>query len=255
MHGLNDKTVVLAGPFGLLMQNLVSRLAEHGADVAVITDDVKSAGRVCQNIMDMREVSEKFGRAAAFEGKIENEKAAENSFSQSAETFGGTDVFIDTHLFSLNIPFFAEANSSDVSGLFQNAFQKTQTLTNTASAFLKSRTKGRIIYLLHELDMWAAEKASSPIFSQFSKYVADTSSKLAEQNTAVNALAIGVNEEYLLTRFSKAQTIQQSLQKLQKTIPHARLVDYSEIANITSFMASSMSSGLSGQVIRSNHGL
>lgn len=254
MNGLNDKTVVIAGPFGLMLQNLISRLAEYGADVAVITDDAKSASRVCQNIMDMREVSEKFGRAAAIQGQISDSKSAENSFSQSAEIFGGTDVYIDTHLFGLSIPFFTE-NTGDISSAFQKAFGRTELMTKIASSFLKARTRSRIIFMLHELDMWAAEKANIDVFTEFSKYVYQLNRNLAENHTAVNALAIGVNEEYLLTRFAKSLTIQKSLQKLQETIPHAKLVDYSEIGHIISFMASPMSSGISGQIIRCNHGL
>lgn len=257
MNGLNDKTIVLAGPFGLLMQNLISRLSEHGANIAVVTDDVKSASRVCQNIMDMREVSEKFGRAAAIEAKITDNKSAENSFSLSAETFGGIDVLIDTHLFGLNIPFFAEANgpsADNINNVYHKAFNLTQLMTTTAAAFLKARTRGRILYLLHELDIFAAEKCGSKVFSTLANFIHDIGLNLAEQNTSINALAIGVNEEYLLSRFSKAQTIQKSLLQLQQTIPHARLVDYSEIANVTSFMASPMSSSISGQILRCNHG-
>lgn len=258
MIGLNDKTIVLAGPFGLLMQNLISRLSEHGANVAVITDDVKSANRVCQNIMDMREVSEKFGRAAAIETKLSDEKSAQNSFSLSAETFGGIDILIDTHLFGLNIPFFnttPKPTESEITNLYAKAFHSTQMMTDAASTFLKSRTRGRILFLLHEFDMWAAEKNDSKVFLTFSNFVRDLSIKLSEQNTSVNALAIGVNEEYLLSRFSKAQTIQKSLHQLRQTIKHAKLVDYAEITNITSFMASPMSSGISGQVVRCNYGL
>lgn len=255
MNGLNDKTVVLVGPFGQLQQNLITRITEHGADVAVITDDVKGAQRVCQNIMDMREVSEKFGRASAMELNIKDQKSAENSFSRSAELFGGTDIYIDTHLFSLNIPLFISENLSDIDVMFNSAFEKIKMLTTTASAFLKSRTRGRIIYLFNELDTRTADKVSSEVYIEFMEYVRSTSLNLAQQNTAVNALAIGVSEDFLLSRFGKTNTIQKSLLKLQEAIPNAKMIDYNEIANMTSFLASPFSSGLNGQVIRFNHGL
>ncbi len=253
MNGLNDKTVVLVGPFGQLQQNLITRITEHGSDVAVITDDVKSAQRVCQNIMDMREVSEKFGRAAALELSVADAKSTENTFSQSAEIFGGTDIYIDTHLYSLNIPFFAGSKPTNLDAEFNNAFDKIKMMTKTAAAFLKSRTRARIIYLFNELDMWAADKIESDVFVDFIEYVRNTGLDLASQNTAVNALAIGVSEDYLLSRFGKTLTIQNSLLKLKETIPHARMVDYTEISNMTSFIASPLSSGLSGQVLRLDH--
>ena len=253
MNGLNDKTVVLVGPFGQLQQNLITRITEHGSDVAVITDDVKSAQRVCQNIMDMREVSEKFGRAAALELSIKDLKSTENTFSQSAEIFGGTDIYIDTHLYSLNIPFFTSDKIGNIDSEFNSAFAKIKMMTQTAAAFLKARTRGRIIYLFNQLDMWAADKAQSDVYVDFIEYVRTTGLDLAGQNTAVNALAIGVSEDYLLSRFGKAMTIQKSMLKLQESIPHAKMVDYNEIANMTSFIASPLSSGLSGQVIRFDH--
>lgn len=258
MDGLNDKTVVLTGPFGLLMQNLISRLAEYGADIAVITDDVKSASRVCQNIMDMREVSEKFGRAAVIDTKISDEKSAENGLSLAAETFGGLDILIDTHLFGLNIPYpdtASGASAVNIADSYDKAFKLIQLMTHAASAFLKPRTRGRILYLLHELDVWTIEKLGLKVHASFSNFIREQGLKLSEQNTSVNALAIGVNEEYLISRFPKSQTILKSLQQVQQTVKHAKLIDYSEIANITSFMVSPISSGISGQIIHCNYGL
>jgi 2-hydroxycyclohexanecarboxyl-CoA dehydrogenase len=255
MIGLQDKTVVLAGPFNPLMQNLTARLTQDGASVAVVTDDIKSAGRVCQNLMDMREVSDKYGRTAAIEAQFKDEKAVSNNFSRAAELFGGIDIYIDTYLAGLRIPFFTEKKIGDVTELFQKEFDKSQLMTKVAAQFLKGRNRGRILYLYHELDMWAADKAESHVFIDFIEFVHELAKQLAAQNTAVNALALGVNEEYLLTRFSKSQSIQKSLIELKKSIAHAKLVDYNEIANMTSFLASPASSGVSGQVIRFDHGL
>lgn len=257
MTGLNDKTVVMAGPFGLLMQNLVTRITEHGSDVALLTDDVKSAQRVCQNIMDMREVSEKFGRATAIDAQVDSEKGIENAFSRSAELFGSTDIYIDTHLFNLNIPFLDDSKLSadEIQSEFTKKFEQAEIMTKVASTFLKARSRGRILYLFHELDLLAAEKVQSKVFTQFAEYVKSLALKLAEQNTSVNALAVGVSEEYLLSHFTKSSTIQGAHRELIKVLPHAKIVDYNEIANFTSFIVSPLSSGLSGQVIRLDHGL
>jgi hypothetical protein len=256
---LVDKTVVLAGPFGLLIQNLTTLLTSCGADVAVVTDDAKSAQRVCQNIMDMREVSEKFGRATAIESKFGDEKSAAQSLSRSAEAFGGADIYIDTHLFGLRFPFYGDAASAaamargTIEASFLSAFETLRSMTQAASAFVKSRSRGRILYLFHELDILAAKKVESPIFSQFGDYVRKTAQELAPNQTAVNALAIGVNEEYLLSRFPKLISIQKAHQELLKSLPHSRIVDYADISNIVSFLSSPLSNGISGQVLHVNH--
>lgn len=252
MIGLNDKTVVLAGPFGPLLQNLVARLTEYGSDVALLTDDVKSAQRVCQNIMDMREVSEKFGRATAIATQADDEKSVSNAFGRAAELFGSTDIYVDTYLYNMKLPFFADENLGprELRSVFHETFLSSQNMTNMAAQFLKTRSRGRILYIFHELDMLAADRAKSDIFLKFAEHLRTCALDLAPQNTSVNALALGVNEEYLLSRFGKSTTIQHALKELQKTVPHARLVDYVEIANWTAFLASPLSSGLSGQVLR-----
>ena len=95
---LGDRTVVIAGSFGPLVQNLASALTENGADVALVVDNADMAQRFCQNLMDLREVSERYGRSVAIENKLADEADAQEAFSRSAEVFGTTDIYIDTHL-------------------------------------------------------------------------------------------------------------------------------------------------------------
>ncbi len=257
---LNDKTVVLAGPFGLLIQNLIAQLTECGADVAVLTDDFKGAQRVCQNIMDIREVSEKFGRAAAIEVKSSDEKTVSNCLSRAAELFGSADIYIDGYLFGLKIPFYGEPSpgpagaKSTIEAQFHSALEHSKSMSNAALTFLKARARGRILYLFHELDVVMTEKVESNIFSEFTDYVVRLAKTHAETHTAVNALAVGVNEEYLLSRFTKTSTIQKALQELVKTRIGARLVDYSDIAQAVTFLVSPLSNSISGQIIHLNHG-
>lgn len=258
---LTDKTVVLAGPFGLLMQNLATLLANCGADVALLTDDHKSAQRICQNIMDMREVSEKFGRAAAIEANLHDENSIAQSLNRSAEAFGGADIYIDTQLFGLKIPFFADTNAGPamtrtaIESNFLAAFETLRTMTQAASNFVKSRTRGRILYVYNELDVMTTKKLDSDVFSQFEEYMHKVAQELAPNQTAVNALAVGVNEEYLLSRFPKQASIQRALQELQKTLPHSRLVDYADLSNIVAFLVSHSSNGISGQTVHVNHSM
>ncbi len=215
--------------------------------------------------MDMREVSEKFGRATAIEVNFHDEKSVAQCLNRSAEAFGGADIYIDTQLFALKIPFCAAESAKvdaspamtrgAVEASFLAAFETLRTMTQAASAFVKTRTRGRIIYVFNELDILAAKKIETSIFSQLDDYVCKVAQELAANQTAVNALAIGVNEEYLLSRFPKQVSIQRAHQELQKTLPHARLVDYADISNIVAYLASHSSNGISGQVIRVNHAL
>ncbi len=250
---LSDKTVVISGPFGLLTQSLTQALTESGADVALLVEDAKAAQRFCQNISDLREMSERYGRAAAIESNPKTEKEAQIDISRCSELFGTTDVYIDTHLFSAKLPFFAKdtANAEEV---FEAALQKTYLMSQGALFFLRARHKSRIIYVFNELDQVALEKASSTKMNEFREFVKKMALETIKDHIAFNALGVGVSEEFLLSRFGVG-SIQSSLKQVQETLPQAKLVEYRDISNLLTYMSSPLSNGLNGQILRLNHGL
>ena len=89
---LLDKTLVLSGPFESISQNLTSKLTELGTDVSLLTDRQDEAQRFCQNILDMREVNDRFGRAAAIPMNASSDETISNMFRQSSELFVNATV-------------------------------------------------------------------------------------------------------------------------------------------------------------------
>lgn len=253
---LNDKTVVLVGPFGPIMQNLIPRISESGADVCALTDDVKTAQRVCQNVLDQHEVLEHHGRAAAFELTKLDAKSIEVAFGRAAELFGTTDVLIDLNLLSTKIPFYSNNPPTDeVNKNFSEAFERLSAISKVGVNFVRSRAKGRLIYLFHLLDAWAAEKAKSDVYTNFYSHINKLAFEYRAQSLTVNGISVGVSEEYLLSRFPKSSSIRLAHQELIKTIPHSKMVDFAEIANLTTFIASPLSSGINGQILKIDHAL
>jgi 2-hydroxycyclohexanecarboxyl-CoA dehydrogenase len=250
---LSDKTVVISGPFGLLTQALTQALTECGADVALLVDDNKSAQRFCQNISDLREMSERYGRAAALESNPKNEKEAQIDMSRCSELFGTTDIYIDTHMFSAKLPYFAE-DTAKAEAVFEAASQKSYLMSQGALFYLRSRHKSRIIYVFNELDQVALEKAGSTKINEFREHVKKMATETIKDHITFNALAIGISEEFLLSRFGNG-SIQSSLKKVQETLPQAKLVEYRDISNLITFMSSPLSNALNGQILRLNHGL
>jgi NAD(P)-dependent dehydrogenase (short-subunit alcohol dehydrogenase family) len=236
------------------MQNLASALTENGADVALMTDDIKSASRFSQNLMDLREVSEKYGRAAAIESKFDDEKSAQDDFSRSAELFGTTDIYIDTHLYNINIPFMQKETLEDMDHAFAESFKKSHMMTGAALSFILGRSKSRVLYVVNQLDLLTLQAAGSKKPAEFSDYVLNLCRETQKENVTVNALAVGVSEEYILTHI-KAPSIQAGFREMQKQIPMVRLVEYVEVASMVSFLVSSHSTALNGQVIQLNHGM
>src|SRR5690606_33059887 len=89
------------------------------------------------------------------------------------------------------------------------------------------------------------------LIQHITKFAADT----IKDHITFNAVAVGVNEEYLLKRFRNSPSIPASLRQVQEHLPQARLVDNRDIANVLTFLASPLSAAINGQVILVNHGL
>ena len=250
---MSDKTVVISGPFGLLTQSLTQALTESGADVALLVDDAKAAQRFCQNISDLREMSERYGRATALESNPKTEKEAQIDMSRCSEVFGTTDIYIDTHLFSAKLPFFA-GDVQTAEKNFQEALEKTYLMSMGALFFLRARHKSRILYVFNELDQVALEKAGSQKMQEFRDYVKRMATETIKDHITFNAIGIGISEEFLLSRFGNG-SIQSSLTKVREALPPAKLVEYRDISNLVAFMASPLSHAVNGQILRINHGL
>src|SRR5438105_8784774 len=69
---LHQRTVVILGPIGPTIQNLVMNLSQHGADIALIDAEAAKMQKFCQAVTDQREMNEKFGRATAIPVQWDN---------------------------------------------------------------------------------------------------------------------------------------------------------------------------------------
>lgn len=251
---LNDKTAVISGEFSQLVQNMAAALTENGADVAILTDDIKSAQRYCQNLMDLREVSERYGRSAAIEAKLDSEASAQDAFSKAAEVFGSMDIYIDAHLAGLKFPWGPQIAAAELEKMFDSAFATTRMMSHAALPFIRGRSKGRLIFLVNELDLRALTEAETKKTTEFFAYLHSVCAETYKEQLTVNALALGITEHYLLSRFPKTKSIREALAEVKKSVPEARIAEYPEIASVLSFVSSPLSAALNGQVLHVNHG-
>ena len=253
---LIDKTVLLCGKFNLCLQNLASNLTESGANVLLLTDEPKMAQRFSQTLSDLREVSEKYGKAISFEEPFKAEQNPDHYFSKTAELFGTADIYIDLNLFNFDLPLMSKPIPESFKSEFAQQYLIFQQMAASAIKFIRTRSRGRVIALFHELDMLTCEDDQFTGFDEFRNFIAKTAMTIAgpPHHTSLNAVAIGINEEYLLKRYPKLKTIRESIKELNNLYPTAKLVEHSDISNTTLFLASPMSTGINGQIIHCNHG-
>jgi enoyl-[acyl-carrier-protein] reductase (NADH) len=236
---LNDKTIILFGPGHSLTQALASYLNEQGADVAFVGPEAGGMRKFADNLMENRQISGSFGRAAAFESKLETEKDDLDVIAQVAQTLGGLEVVIDTHM-----------------NPFEGADAWRRRVAQSALKFLEGRRRGRLIFLAPLFKVPDPKTyelkaiGEGPLLEIFS----DLKTPQSDKSITVNGLQIGVTEDFLLNQF-KGVPLKESIENLKKKYPGFHLIESLEVATTAAFLASPLSSALSGQVIRLTKGL
>lgn len=242
---LREKTIVICGPLNGITQALLSRLTELGADVALLTDKIDAAQRFCRNIMDLREVSEKFGRAAAVTPTATNVEEAASDISKAAELFGSIDAIVDCHFTSLQLT--DSHSTSDINEIHH----KSLIYSEAGLKFLNGRKKGRSVILSHKLDQRImlehhSEKTPQTILKHVSEQV-------ETKTVSVNLVSLGYTEEFLLAH-NKGLSIQKALEAIKSENPKAILIENTDVANTVSFLVSPLSQGIHKQDITLDYG-
>ena len=192
---LHQRTVVILGPAGPTIQNLMMTLAQNGADIALIDADADKMQKFCQVICDQREMNDKFGRAMAIPTKWDQPGAIKDAIGKAAQTFGSIDVYIDAMMETKPTPFQVGVENQDLESQIQKNLLVSLRATEYAASFLKGRKRGRIIYLLQDamnkgLAADATATAARTGLLAFSKTLAK---QLQEFNVTVNCIYNGTD--------------------------------------------------------------
>jgi NAD(P)-dependent dehydrogenase (short-subunit alcohol dehydrogenase family) len=259
-HLLQDRTAILTGDLTTFNRSIARALTGSGANVAFLQDasqstSVKETLSLAQQIMDEREINERFGRASRFEVNWSDPQKIKDSVSRVAETFGSVDIYIDGFL-KLRAPQkFADVNLSEVlpSEIHQNLTLPLQ-LTQILLPYLKARKRGRIIYLLQDhaligLPQHSLAAASRSGLIAFSKVLAR---ELVDDRISCNCLSIGTTEDYLLDYFERKESLESAKTKLKAQIPWIQIADTERIAQAVCFLANPQSHAMNGQTLVAN---
>jgi NAD(P)-dependent dehydrogenase (short-subunit alcohol dehydrogenase family) len=246
---LHQRTVVILGPAGPTIQNLMMALAQHGADIALIDSDAAKMQKFCQVICDQREMNEKFGRATAIPTQWDNPASIKDAIGKAAQTFGSIDIYIDAMVESKPSPFQIGTENKDVEGILRRNLLVSLRATEYLASFLKGRKRGRIIYLLQDsmnrgLSADATATAARTGLLAFSKTLAK---QLQEFNVTVNCVSMGLTEEYLLGHFPEASSIKEAAEKMKAADPGIRITEPEKAANALIYLCSNLGAAVSGQ--------
>lgn len=243
---LQDKTILLIGPFNGVTQALLRTLTELGADIAFVNDQTPMATKYCDGVNEAREVRPEFGRAAHFSLALRNEGDVREALGRVAEGIGRMDVLIDASPL-------AWTSNSDVA----HALSFSGVIAAGLAPFFQARQRGRIIYLFEDdcLSSVGVEKFESSYQENLCEHITLSAVSLREQSVTVNGVSLGVTEDFILRHFPKSGSIKKSLVELQGKRPGTKLLENMDIASCMAYLASSSSGSLTGQVLRLTHGM
>lgn len=246
---LHQKVVLIAGPMTTTLSSIVMSLTRLGADCVVLDPDKSVASAFANQINDAREINDKYGRAMVIQGDFKTSDQVKDAVGKAAQTFGGLDIYIDALMIQQPTPMKFDGNIESFDGLIEKHLKLPLMLTQSVMAYLKSRKKGRVIYMLNESpvakikeDIVAQAVRSGLI--QFSQALAKQAS---EFNVTVNSMAVALTEEYILAHDPESKSIKEAMEKMKAVDPSLKITEADKISQTIAFLVSPMGATMNGQ--------
>lgn len=248
---LKERTTVIAGPLTNLTQNIASLFTQNGSDVVFLDKNQETCQRMANVINDQREINEKFGRASAVKCDFSSAKACQEALSQSAQTFGSIDIYIDTLFGTSAAPLKGESSLSTFDELITTELKPSFYLAHQVVNYLKNRKRGRLIFLTPEpsLSGSSLDTMHSLLRGGLSSFVKSLSYELTAQNTTTNVVSLGPTEEYALNHFPGSTSAKDAMEKLKAINPQAKLVNSESVAGTLLYLCSSLGNAVNGQTL------
>jgi NAD(P)-dependent dehydrogenase (short-subunit alcohol dehydrogenase family) len=240
---LQDKNVLLIGPFGGVTQAILRTLTEFGAGVGYISE--QPAGRYIEGVNEAREVHPNYGRAAHYAMPLNDDKQIQEALGQVVGTLGRMDILIDA------TPL-AWSSATDP----QAAGESCLNLAEKLVPFFLAKQRGRIVYVVEDasLDTLRPGGMAAGCREVLPSMLQNLSLKYAGKNITTNALSIGVTDDFILRLNPKSVSIKRSFEELQKSHAGLKLVELHDVSLSAAYLCSALSTAVTGQTLRLTHG-
>lgn len=255
---LQDRTAIITGSCNSITQSIALKFTQLGANVVLMDRNIDHMQRFANQLMDQREVYERYGRAIAIQADFSSKEKTQDSISRAAESFGGIDIYIDGLVTSETVKFQEPQALDNLDSVIETNLRAPVMITHGVLKFLASRKRGRVIYLMHDIvRMGLAENALTALArTGLSAFARSLSREMATHNVTVNCIAMGLTEEFLLSQSAGEQmSIQEAQVKLSQKQSNAQMIEPEKVANMVAFLSSPLGSGLTGQTIAVSQGM
>lgn len=241
MKLLENKTAIVTGASRGIGEGIALKLAEHGANIAFtyVSSDEKAKA------LEERLIA--FGvKAKAYKSNAADFSSCEATVNDIVKEFGAVDICVNNAGISkdnLLLRMTQEQWDEVINTNLKSVFNMTK---QVIKPMMKAR-KGSIINMSSIIGMRGNAGQSSYAASKagiigFTKSIA---AELGSRNVRCNAIAPGFVETDMTSYLKEGE----SADKYKANIPLARFGTAEDIANVTLFLASDMSSYVTGQTI------
>ncbi|MBO9665832.1 MAG: SDR family oxidoreductase [Bdellovibrio sp.] len=250
-NGLNlhQRVALIAGPMTTTVSSIVLNLTRMGADCVILDPDKTVASPFINQINDAREISDKYGRAMAIQTELKTAEQIKDAVGKAAQTFGGLDIFIDANMAQKPTPIRMDGNIDSVDELLDRHLKLPLMLTQGVIGYLKSRKKGRIIFLMNESPV---AKIKEDVMAQAARtgliqFASALAKQTAEFNVTVNTLTVALTEEYILAHDPESKSIKEAMEKMKSVDPSLKITEADKISQTVAFLVSPMGATMNGQ--------
>jgi len=245
---LTGKTAIVTGGGKGIGRGIAARLSEAGANVVIADMDEASAKAASQ------ELANKGHRTAAYNVDVSDEIAVQNLITATKEHFGSLDILVNNAGIYPPKPI-AQMSTDDFERVIHVNLRSVFLTTKYAAEVMKLQKSGKIINVtsidaLHPSMIGLAHyDASKHGVWGFTK---NSALELAADNIQVNAIApggIATPGVAAMSTGASAEQMKAQTEAFMAKIPMHRMGEPDEIGTVALFLASDMSSYMTGAQI------
>lgn len=242
---LQDKTIMLVGPFNGVTQACVRALTEFGCDVAYVSQDNPNAHRYIDGLNEAREVHAHYGRAVHYHMPLKSPEQVQEVLGAVTQSIGRIDALVDATPLTWN----AQTEA-------KNAVDVCVELAEKCVPFFLAKQRGRLVFLFEDecLERVVPTTNTATFRDMLTEKMAELARNYIGKNITANAVAIGVTDDFLLKHNPKSPSLKKSLEALQSEHPTMRLVEYQDVALGVAYLISALSASVTGQTLRLTQG-
>ncbi|MGL5676016.1 MAG: 3-oxoacyl-[acyl-carrier-protein] reductase [Cellulosilyticaceae bacterium] len=244
---LKGKVAIVTGSSSGIGREIALMYAKNGAQVVV---NYPFAALEADANAVVEAIKAEGGEAVALEADVSNFEASKQLLAKTVELFGKVDVLVnnagitkDMLLLRMTEEEFDQVLNVNLKGVFNCTKHATRLMMKTGGSIVNMASVVGINGNIGQAN-YSASKAG---VIGFSKSVAK---EFASKNVRVNAIAPGFIVSNMTDKLP--ETIKENV---LKNIPLARFGDAKEVANVALFLASDLSSYVTGEVIKVDGGM